>query len=500
MRLLHVVLAACLAAATAAWPVSAAAAAKPPHIVVLMPDDLGWHDLGFLGKEIRTPHIDRLAERALRLNQFYVQPHSSQTRAALLTGRYPMRYGFQTLSLLPQSRFGMPTDERLLPQALKDVGYRTALVGKWQLGHARPEFAPTRRGFDSFYGTLAGSIDPVRKVGPAGPDWWRNDKPLKEDGYVTTLLGREAAAVVAKHDTAKPLFLMVSFTAPAAPVFAPKEFVDRNAHIKDDARRLYAGAVSALDDAVGAIVAALEKRGILDDTLIVFHSDNGGAVAHKYPTGDGDVAQGAADNDPYRDGQGSLYEGGVRVPALLRWPAGGLDGGASNALLHVTDLYPLLLGRAGAIGEPRKPLDGIDPWPIFTGNALPPRKEVLLNIEDTRGAVRVGDWKLVVYTALPVRIELYDVPHDPGEEDNAAERFPERVKELMARLSEYAWDMQPSRYIDELGRARNADLPMVWGRNPPRFGASANANSRGDPSLTVERADVPSAGGASPAK
>jgi arylsulfatase A-like enzyme len=297
--------------------------------------------------------------------------------------------------------------------------------------------------------------------------------------------------VVAKHDAAKPLFLMVSFTAPAAPMFAPREFVDRNAAIRDDARRTYAGMVSALDDAVGQVTGALEKKGMLDDTLLVFFSDNGGAVAHKYPTGDGDVATGAADNDPYRDGQGSLYEGGVRVPALLRWPRGGLDGGTSNALMHVTDLYPMLLARAGASLDQRKPVDGIDAWKALTGDALAPRREVLLNIEDTRGALRVGDWKLVVYTTLPVQIELYDVPHDPGEEDNAAERFPERVKELMARLSEHAWDMQPSRYIDELGRARGSDLPMVWGRNPPKFGAAANANSRGDPSLTVERADVP---------
>lgn len=492
MRAFHLFVV-CLVAWLGAVGAAHAQAPARPHIVVLMPDDLGWHDLGFLGREIRTPHIDKLAERALRLNQFYVQPYSTQTRAALLTGRYPMRYGLQTLSVLPQSQFGLPTDERLLSQALKDAGYRTALVGKWQLGHSRPEMLPTKRGFDSFHGTLAGSIDPVRKVGPAGADWYRNDKPLKEDGYVTTLIGREAAQVVAKHDATKPLFLMVSFTAPAAPMFAPREYLERNAAIRDDARRTYAAMVSAVDDAIGQVVGALEKKAMLDDTLIVFFSDNGGAVVHKYPTGDGDVTIGAADNDPYRDGKGSLYEGGLRVPALLHWPKGGLDGGTSNALMHVTDLYPLLLARAGASADQRKPIDGIDPWKTLVGDAIAPRREVLLDIEDTRGALRSGDWKLVVYTTLPVQIELYDVPHDPGEEDNAAERFPERVKELMARLSEYAWDMQPSRYVDELGRARRADLPMVWGRNPPKFGVSATANSRGDPSLTVERADVPAA-------
>ena len=172
-----------LLSATLFAPVVAApaAAADKPHIVYLMPDDLGWHDVGYLGKEIRTPNIDRIAAEGMRLTTFYSNaPVCTPTRAALLTGRYPFRYGFQTLSLLPTSTYGLPVEERTLAQALKDAGYRTALVGKWQLGHARPEFLPNRRGFDSFYGTLAGGIDPFTKQGPRGlVDWRRNDKPVK---------------------------------------------------------------------------------------------------------------------------------------------------------------------------------------------------------------------------------------------------------------------------------------------------------------------------------
>jgi arylsulfatase A-like enzyme len=465
-------------------------AADRPHIVVLMPDDLGWQDLGYLGKEIRTPHIDALADGGIRLNQFYVQAQSSQTRAALMTGRYPMRYGLQTLSIGPRSAYGLPVEERTLAQALKESGYRTAFVGKWQLGHAKPEFRPTRRGFDRFYGTLAGEIDHVRKAGAVGPDWWRDEKPSKDIGYDTTLIGREAAAVIAKHDASQPLFLFVSFNAPAAPIQAPKEFVDRNAHIRDETRRTYAGMVTALDDAVGEITTALAKKGMAANTLVVFHSDNGGAVPHKYPTGDGDVARGGADNGPYRDGQGSLHEGGVRVPAFIKW-AGRLDGGYSNALIHVTDLYPTLLHIAGAKLEQRKALDGVDQWSAITESKPSPREEIPIAVEDHRAAIRVGDWKLILFTTLPARVELYDIPHDQGEEDNAADRNPTIVQDLGARLQKYAWDMAPSKHLDELRRARTADLPFVLGPNPIRHGATADADSRKDPSLTVERADRP---------
>jgi len=467
-----------------------AIAAGQPHIVYLMPDDLGWQDLGYLGKEIRTPNIDRLAEGATRLNQFYAQPYSSQTRAALLTGRYPFRYGLQTQAILPRSTYGLPPEERTLAQALKEAGYRTALVGKWQLGHARPEFLPNRRGFDHFHGTLAGGVDHFTRSSDAGPDWRRNDKPLRETGHTTALIGREAAAVVSGHDPSKPLFLWVSFTAPAAPLQAPKDLLERNAHIRDPDRRTYAAMVSGVDDAIGQVVAALEKKGMLDDTLIVFHSDNGGAVAHRFPTGDGDVARGAADNGPYRDGQGSLYEGAVRIPAFIRWPRG-LDAGVSSALIHVTDLYPTLLARAGGNLDQRKPLDGIDQWPAIREGKLGARREVPIAVEDLRAAIRVGDWKLILYAALPARVELYDIPHDPGEEDNAAERNPQLVQDLTRRLTDLAWEMAPARHLEDLARMRRHDLPMVWGANPLRHGATADADSRVDPSLTVERADRP---------
>jgi arylsulfatase A-like enzyme len=466
-------------------------AAQRPHVVVLLADDLGWQDLGYLGKEVRTPRIDALAARGVRLNQYYVTPWSTQTRAALLTGRYPMRYGLQTQSILPASGYGLPLDEKLLSQSLKEAGYRTAFVGKWQLGHARPELRPTRRGFDHHYGPLMGQVDPFRRSNALGPDWWRNDKPVKEEGYVTTLLGREAATVVSRHDPSAPLFLVVSFTAPAAPMAAPKDYLDRNAAIRDETRRTYAAMVSAVDDAVGAVVDALDRKGMLADTLLLFHTDNGGAVPRKHPSGDGDVERGAADNGPYREGMGGPYEGGSRVPAVLHWPAK-LEPGIASGLMHVTDIYPTVLAAAGVKPDQRKALDGVDQWKMIRDNALSPRKDVLIALDDLQGVLRVGDWKLVVSAGLPGRVELYDVNRDPGEEDNAADRFPERVAELSKRLNDYAWEMVPSLFLAELAGARRTPVPMVWGMNPLRHGAGADADSRRDPSLSVERADQPS--------
>ena len=225
-------------------------AADKPNIVYLIADDLGWKDVGFHGGRIQTPNLDRLAAGGAVLNAFYAQPFSTQTRAALMTGRYPMRYGLQTATILPSSQFGLPTEERTLAQALKEAGYATAFIGKWQLGHARPEFWPTRRGFDYFYGSLSGQVD-FRLQKSTKADWRRGEQPVKEEGYVTALLGRDAANVIGATISPGRCFSCVSFTAPAAPYGAPKELLDKYREIPDDAQRSYAAAVTALDDAVG---------------------------------------------------------------------------------------------------------------------------------------------------------------------------------------------------------------------------------------------------------
>jgi arylsulfatase A-like enzyme len=453
-----------------AAPAAASALEPPParpHILYVTADDLGWADVGYHGSSIRTPTIDRLARGGARLEHFYVQPFSTQTRAAALTGRYPMRYGLQTMQIQWFSEFALPDDELLLPKALREGGYRTVLIGKWHLGHARRDDLPNQRGYDHFYGHLGGEIDQDKHTDAGGrPDWWRNDKRVKEEGYVTTLLAREAAAVIGRHDSAMPLFMHLSFAAPQAPLRATKPYLDFYTG-GDPPLRHYRAMVSAVDAALEQVLKALEKRKMLADTLVIFHAATGGAVKRKFATGDGEPSANAASNGPYRGGRGGLHEGGLRAAALAWWP-GKVAPGAVTELMHVVDLYPTLLKLAEVAPQQTKPIDGVDLWATLAQATPSPRSEALLNVEEFRGAIRVGDWKLIVHATLPGQVELYNLRADPSEEDNLAEREPERLRSLHKRLTEYAYEMAPAKYLEELSRPRKAQVPIYWGDNPVR--------------------------------
>ena len=285
----------------AAMPVAAQPSVPQPNIVYILADDLGWKDVGFHGSDIKTPNLDRLAETGAKLEQFYAQPMCTPTRAALLTGRYPMRYGLQTLVILPDQTYGLPTSERLLPQVLKEAGYTTALVGKWHLGHAKREYWPRQRGFDYHYGPLIGEIDHFTHEMHGQKDWYRNNRPLKETGYVTTLLGQDAVRYIGRHDPKNPLFMYLAFTAPHTPYQAPQPYLDRYKTISDPARRAYAAMITAMDDQIGEVVKALEARGMRENTIIVFHSDNGGVRTAMFAGQIETKGKLPADNGPYRE-------------------------------------------------------------------------------------------------------------------------------------------------------------------------------------------------------
>lgn len=421
------------------------AAAPRPHIVYIVSDDQGWKDVGFRGSDIKTPTLDTLARTGARLDQFYAQPMCTPTRASLMTGRYPFRYGLQTLVIPSGHSYGLPTDEWLLPQALKEAGYKTAIVGKWHLGHADRKFWPRQRGFDHQYGPLIGEIDYFTHEQHHVVDWYRDNKKVKEKGYSTILLGNDAVRLIEQHDPATPLYLYMTFNSPHTPYQAPKEYLDQYQHITDPSRRAYAGSITAMDDQIARVVEALERKGMRQKTLILFQSDNGGTRNAMF-AGEGDMSKVKipCDNGPYRDGKGSLYEGGTRVVALANWPGHIPAGSVVNGLMHVVDMYPTLANLAGASLAKCKPLDGLDMWPTISAGHPSPRTEMVYNIEIFRGGLRQGDWKLVWRAPLPSVPELYNLAQDPSETTNLGPQNPDRVIAMQKRINELAQGMVKS--------------------------------------------------------
>jgi len=455
--------------------------APRPNIVFILADDMGWGDVGFHQSEIKTPNIDKLAAAGTRLEQFYVQPVCSPTRAAFMTGRYPIRHGLHIGVVRPWARYGLPLDERTLPQALKEAGYETAITGKWHLGHFERAYLPTNRGFDHQYGHYNGAIDYNTHVRDGGLDWHRDDQVCRDEGYSTNLVGREASRLIAEHDARKPLFLYVPFNAVHAPHQSPEKYMAAYPNLKGD-RRLYAGMLTAMDEAIGWILDALDKKGLRDNSLIFFCSDNGGPAPGRVTS-----------NGPLRAGKGTLYEGGVRVPAVVVWPGKVKAGAIVDAPLHMVDWYPTLLTLAGVSTRQSKPLDGFDAWPAITQGAPSPHKEILHNITTTGGALRAGDWKLVVNgqradseemgaiesgaaTKEPKKkkagkqpgktadggelVELFNLKADPYEKSNVAAQHPEIVKDLRARLDVYTKAAVPSKLAPA---APGYKVPKIWG-------------------------------------
>jgi arylsulfatase A-like enzyme len=409
---------------------------QKPNIVHIVADDLGWKDVGFNGAiDIKTPNIDKLAATGAKFTQFYVQPMCTPTRAALMTGRYPFRYGLQTIVIPTAAGYGLDTTEWLMPQCLKEAGYKTAIIGKWHLGHADKKYWPKQRGFDYQYGAMIGELDYFTHEEHGVLDWFRDNKPVREKGYTTTLLGDDAVKYIDAQDGKQPFYLYLTFNAPHTPYQAPKEYIDKYASIADPTRRTYAGMVACLDDNIGKVVAALDKKGLRENTLVLFHSDNGGTTNKMFTGQMADVSKLTlpCDNGPYRDGKGSLFEGGTLVCACANWP-GHIRPGTVNGMIHAVDLYPTFAKLAGASTEKCKPLDGMNVWDTIAENKPSPRTEFIYNVEPFRGAVRQGDWKLIWRTSLPSSVDLYNLIEDPYEKNNVAAAHPDKVAAMQAGL------------------------------------------------------------------
>ncbi|MFO1064211.1 MAG: arylsulfatase [Pirellulales bacterium] len=440
--------------------VQAADSGSKPNIVLILADDLGRHDCGFMGGPVKTPNLDKLAGTGTKLDAFYVQPVCSPTRAALMTGRYPMRHGLQVGVVRPWAQYGLPLEERTLPQVLQEAGYETAICGKWHLGHFQKEYLPTRRGFDFQYGHYNGALDYNTHIRDGGFDWHKNDEVCRDEGYSTHLLGAAAAEFVKQNAGKKPFFLYVPFNAVHAPHQVPEKYSAPYTGLKGD-RRIYAGMLSAMDEAVGKIVEAVDAAGAMDNTLFLFSSDNGGPAPGR-----------VTDNGPYRAGKGTLYEGGVRVVAFASWKGHVPTGAVNTQPMHIVDLLPTLAKLAGTEPPSKLPLDGRDVWPSIVEGRPSPHDTILLNTTPKTGALRAGDWKLVVKNGVDdpddaeaavdttPGVQLYNLATDPYEKNNLAEKEPARVKELQGKLDQFATQAVPPKIKP---KPKGFKTPKVWG-------------------------------------
>ena len=413
---------------------SARAAETRPNIVVIMADDLGYGDVGWLGGPFRTPQLDKLARSSLRLTQHYSLPVCSPTRSSLLSGRFNSRFGCTS-----------PTNDRVFPfgtvtlaSALKSVGYETALIGKWHLG-SKSEWGPDKYGFDVSYGSLAGGVTSnshIYKTGPFSQTWHRNGKLIEEEGHVTDLLTREAVAFVHQKRTA-PFFLYVPYTAVHLPIDEPQAWLDLYAKEPDLALRQYGACISHLDDGVGKILAALDKAGVRDNTIVLFLSDNGGSTGTpnndtKY-AGTHPTFKIPARNHPLRGMKGTVYEGGIRTPAILSWP-GRLESRDEHSPVHVADWLPTFAALAAYRARDDLKWDGSNRWPLFTGAAKPELRTLYwVGPGGNSLALRHGDLVLIRQKGKPD--ELYDLAVDPGQQQDLATSRPEALRELLALLT-----------------------------------------------------------------
>ncbi len=490
MRTALFALALALAACANGAPARAPLAQARPNVVILLADDLGFADVGYRGAPIATPNLDRLAREGLRLERFYTAPICTPTRAMLLTGRDPMRMGLVYDQINPWDPAGLPGREHLLPESFRAAGYQTAIVGKWHLGHAQESYHPLRRGFDSFYGHLNTAIDYYEHTRFQGRDWQRDGVSLDERGrHATELEGAEAARVIRERDPARPLLLYLAFSAPHNPMQAPEALVAKYARLEERSdppgylaavgavppevreryarhRRLYAALVEGMDQAVGQVLAALDEAGIAQNTIVLFLSDNGGFNGF------------GGDNTPLRGQKLQSFEGGIRVPALLRWPAQLEAGAAREQLVSAMDVFPTLAAAAGVPPGNALPFDGQDQWEALrSGRGAPRSGDLFFAAEvpipgQVLTAVRSGRWKLVRIErpgALPTLTYLFDVESDPGETLDLSARDPARVEDLSERLA--AW-----RALHPAGGLRRLAMPHP-GWLPPRDWARAMAGS-----------------------
>ena len=459
---------------------STAQANEKPNVIIIVADDLGWADVGYHGGNIDTPSIDRLANEGAQLDRFYTTPICSPTRAALMTGRDPMRLGIAYSVVMPWTNLGVHPDEHFMPQSFQSAGYQTALVGKWHLGHSQETYHPNQRGFEHFYGHLhteTGYFPPFGVQG--GKDFQLNGETIDPQGYESFLLGDEASRWIQQRDKNKPFFLYMPFIAPHTPLDAPQDLKDKYADIEFDrepsrspsdetykfsrilgvknVRTMFAAVVDGMDQAIGRVLDTLDKEGLAENTIVLFFSDNGGAV----------YSVGGAYNAPLRGGKGETFEGGIRVVSTVRWPAKIPAGSTIESIISVMDVFPTLAAAAGVEPLNRRKLDGRNMLPAVVDNKYIPLRKNLMFTSETpiKGQFSLTafneEWKLVQqikqgFLSADVQNYLFNIKQDPNEHNNLASKHPK----LVARLSKEIRDWRMLYPVN--GTRSNLVPPPGW--------------------------------------
>jgi len=427
--------------------------ASSPNIVLIVADDLGYGDLGCYGSESnQTPNIDALAEGGLRFTDFHTGgAMCSPTRASMLTGQYPQRFGKQFDGALSAGNpeDGLPLEVETIAELLKRNGYATGCFGKWHLGYQAP-MLPINQGFDEFRGLLSGDGDFHTRVDRSGnEDWWWNDEPVKESGYTTDLLSEHSIRFVEQHRNS-PFFLYLPHLAIHFPWQGPEDPPHRQKGVSyhqdkwgiiptpGDVSPHVKAMVEALDRRVGDLMAALRTGGHLENTLVVFTSDNGGYLNY------GGKFDKISSNGPFRGQKVDLYEGGHRVPLIVSWPAK-VKPGVSNELVHSNDFFPTLAALAEAEVDAGE-CDGVNLFPLLFGEAKLPERQLFWRT-GKQSAVRSGSWKLCI---TGKKVDLFDLGEDPGEQKNLAELHPDVVRTLRGDWEE--WNRDVNQSASEYGR------------------------------------------------
>ena len=406
-----------------------------PNVLMIVTDDQGWNDVGYRNPKVMTPNIDKLAKTGLRLENYYVFSTCSPTRAALLTGRNPSRFGILN-PIAGKSKQALPDGTLTLAKLLNQKNYETNLDGKWHLG-LRPEVGPRAYGFDASYGYLHGQIDPIRHRYKLGDKTWhRNEKFLEEKGHVTDLITDEAVRVI-KKPRKNPFFLYVAYHSPHTPFVEDQKWIDLyKDKFKQPSRQIYLASITHLDAGIGKILKALSDTKQRENTLIIFTSDNGGQKSGKHAKHEYGGRYGPypvlADNGKLRGWKGDVYEGGIHVPAVVNWPKK-IQPGACRATLCGIDWLPTLAAITGAKIPKNANLDGEDAWPLLRGTKET-RKGHLFWHTRNAWAIREGDWKLVLRSPKQPKLELFHLKADPFEKENLVKKHPKKADQLHKKL------------------------------------------------------------------